>query len=75
MGRQERLVMRHYLLETVHVIMAFECPRKPWNPWIEIHAPLAFDHLPGYGHPSVPYMLSCSLTVHLPQQTHYAQLY
>ncbi|KAK1925264.1 fungal-specific transcription factor domain-containing protein [Papiliotrema laurentii] len=44
---QERVVMRHYLLDTVHVIMAFECPRKPWNPWIEIHAPLAFDHPPG----------------------------
>lgn len=41
--RSERLVMRHYLLNTVHVIMAFECPRNPWNPWVALHAPLCFQ--------------------------------
>jgi hypothetical protein len=39
--------MRHYLTRTVNIILAFECPRRPWNPWIVIHAPLAFNHLPG----------------------------
>jgi hypothetical protein len=48
MCSEERLVMRHYLLHSVHVIMAFECERRNWNPWVEIHAPLAFNHLPGY---------------------------
>lgn len=40
--------MRHYLLKTVHVIMAFECPRNPWNPWLVLHAPLAFQQAPKY---------------------------
>ncbi|WVQ79259.1 hypothetical protein IAT38_001355 [Cryptococcus sp. DSM 104549] len=43
----ERLVMRHYLSKTVHIIIAFESTRHPWNPWVNIHAPLAFKHLPG----------------------------
>ncbi|WWD20181.1 hypothetical protein CI109_104657 [Kwoniella shandongensis] len=43
----ERLVIRHYLSRTVHIIIAFESKYHPWNPWISIHAPLAFKHLPG----------------------------
>ncbi|XAO25588.1 hypothetical protein I312_104416 [Cryptococcus bacillisporus CA1280] len=43
----ERLVMRHYLSKTVHIIIAFESDHRPWNPWLSIHAPLAFQHLPG----------------------------
>ncbi|KAK8849547.1 hypothetical protein IAR55_004882 [Kwoniella newhampshirensis] len=43
----ERLVMRHYLSRTVHIIIAFESKYHPWNPWVSIHAPLAFRHLPG----------------------------
>ncbi|WVO13880.1 hypothetical protein L204_101503 [Cryptococcus depauperatus] len=43
----ERLVMRHYLSKTVHIIIAFESTHRPWNPWLSIHAPLAFQHLPG----------------------------
>ena len=39
--------MRHYLYHTVKVIMAFDSPRHPWNPWIAIHATAAFRHLPG----------------------------
>jgi hypothetical protein len=44
--------MRHYLLHTVQIIMAFECERNPWNPWVKIHAPLAFTHLPGSAFPT-----------------------
>ncbi|TYJ57772.1 hypothetical protein B9479_001382 [Cryptococcus floricola] len=43
----ERLIIRHYLSKTVHIIIAFESHRHPWNPWLSIHAPLAFKHLPG----------------------------
>ncbi|TXT16085.1 hypothetical protein VHUM_00588 [Vanrija humicola] len=43
----ERLVMRHYLSRTVHIILAFEAPHTPWNPWLTVHAPLAFTQLPG----------------------------
>ncbi|WWC92938.1 uncharacterized protein L201_007901 [Kwoniella dendrophila CBS 6074] len=43
----ERLVMRHYLSKTVHIILAFESNHHPWNPWISIHAELAFKHPPG----------------------------
>nr|XP_019043387.1 hypothetical protein I302_07964 [Kwoniella bestiolae CBS 10118]OCF22317.1 hypothetical protein I302_07964 [Kwoniella bestiolae CBS 10118] len=43
----ERLVIRHYLSRTVHIIIAFESNHRPWNPWITVHAPLAFKHLPG----------------------------
>ncbi|WVQ96139.1 hypothetical protein IAU59_003241 [Kwoniella sp. CBS 9459] len=43
----ERLVIRHYLSKTVHIIIAFESPHHPWNPWLSVHAPLAFKHLPG----------------------------
>ncbi|RSH82661.1 uncharacterized protein EHS24_007655 [Apiotrichum porosum] len=43
----ERLVIRHYLSRTVHIILAFEAPHNPWNPWLTVHAPLAFTHLPG----------------------------
>ncbi|WVF68599.1 hypothetical protein IAT40_003368 [Kwoniella sp. CBS 6097] len=43
----ERLVIRHYLSKTVHIIIAFESPHRPWNPWLAVHAPLAFRHLPG----------------------------
>ncbi|WWD04269.1 hypothetical protein V865_002337 [Kwoniella europaea PYCC6329] len=43
----ERLVIRHYLSKTVHIIIAFESNHRPWNPWITVHAPLAFKHLPG----------------------------
>ncbi|OCF46066.1 hypothetical protein I317_00155 [Kwoniella heveanensis CBS 569] len=43
----ERLVIRHYLSKTVHIIIAFESPHRPWNPWLAVHAPLAFKHLPG----------------------------
>ncbi|WVR08164.1 hypothetical protein IAU60_005210 [Kwoniella sp. DSM 27419] len=43
----ERLVMRHYLSKTVHIIIAYESPIHPWNPWVAVHAPLAFKHLPG----------------------------
>ena len=50
MSSEERLVIRHYLLETVHIIVAYESPRRRWNPWIMIHAPLAFNHLPGTNH-------------------------
>jgi hypothetical protein len=39
--------MRHYLYNTVKVIMAFDSPKHPWNPWIAIHAAAAFRHLPG----------------------------
>jgi hypothetical protein len=46
-SRDERLVIRHYLLYTVHLCMAFENPKQPWNPWIEHHASLAFTHPPG----------------------------
>jgi len=45
--RNDRLVMRHYLYNTVKVIMAFDSPKHPWNPWIAIHATAAFRHLPG----------------------------
>nr|XP_019009210.1 uncharacterized protein I206_05857 [Kwoniella pini CBS 10737]OCF47991.1 hypothetical protein I206_05857 [Kwoniella pini CBS 10737] len=43
----ERLVIRHYLSKTVHIIIAFESNYHPWNPWVRVHAPLAFKHLPG----------------------------
>ncbi|WRT69560.1 uncharacterized protein IL334_006548 [Kwoniella shivajii] len=43
----ERLVIRHYLSKTVHIIIAFESDHHPWNPWVRVHAPLAFKHLPG----------------------------
>lgn len=46
-GSDERLVIRHYLSRTVHIILAFEAPHNPWNPWLAVHAPLAFTHLPG----------------------------
>lgn len=59
-GRGEILVMRHYLLKTVHVIMAFECPRNPWNPWLVLHASLAFQRTPKWV-PSVWY--DCRLTL------------
>ncbi|KAL7420565.1 hypothetical protein Q5752_004516 [Cryptotrichosporon argae] len=43
----EKLVMRHYLSRTVHIIQALETNHRPWNPWVSVHAPLAFTHLPG----------------------------
>lgn len=56
--------MRHFLLHAVHNIMAFECERRPWNPWVEILAPLAFNYLPGW----VPNILSHKLEAALTEQ-------
>ncbi|GFZ52282.1 hypothetical protein JCM24511_10055 [Saitozyma sp. JCM 24511] len=43
----EQLVMRHYLSRTVKIILAFDSSHRPWNPWVAVHAPLAFRHPPG----------------------------
>ncbi|KAI9631766.1 fungal-specific transcription factor domain-containing protein [Dioszegia hungarica] len=42
----DRLVMRHYLLHSSRIIMAYDSRRHPWNPWILFHAPAAFKSLP-----------------------------
>ncbi|KAK4686084.1 hypothetical protein P7C73_g4049, partial [Tremellales sp. Uapishka_1] len=46
----ERLIVRHYLTHTVHIITAFESPTQPWNPWLSVHIPLAFIHPPNTSH-------------------------
>nr|XP_018260169.1 uncharacterized protein I303_07086 [Kwoniella dejecticola CBS 10117]OBR82327.1 hypothetical protein I303_07086 [Kwoniella dejecticola CBS 10117] len=58
----ERLVIRHYLSKTVHIIIAFESNHRPWNPWIRTHAPLAFRHLPG-SNPAADALRSAILAV------------
>lgn len=46
-GRDERLVLHHYLNHTVGIILANEPGANGWNPWVTVHAPLAFASPPG----------------------------
>lgn len=41
------LTFRHYIGNAEDLI-AFNSQRSPFNPWVTIHAPLAFRYSPGY---------------------------
>lgn len=45
----ERLIFRHFVHHTAPLGLARDAPdpKRTWNPWVSLLAPLAFVHLPG----------------------------